>query len=240
MLNFVKPFTVVNYKAQRATWGHDRTRKILSSYLVVQVARGLGQGYATIGDRTRTEMHFPWLHIQSSFPGTTLYNIKKHIISRIGWDWAITMLILVSCLHGVVGADFYFMCALETLWWVSVCLPIGGVLLLLCCLPTKKVFTVNEKAVWFIAMAVGRRGHVVWLLNRRWLLFKFNEVKKRQVNWLQTYAGKLSAKLKVLLECECLQSGHNTLISTAPMDPLTFTVRRLHYLLHEDTVSGQQ
>lgn len=36
----------------------------------------------------------------------------------------------------------------------------------------------NQKAVWFIAMTVGRREHGVWLLNRRWLLFKFNEVKK--------------------------------------------------------------
>lgn len=127
MLNFVKSFTVVNYRAQRATWRHDRTGKIFSSYLVVQVSRGLGQGYAAIGGRTRTEMHFAWLHIQFSFPGTTLCNIKKHIISRIGWDWAITMLFLVSCLLGVEGADFYFMCALETLWWGSVCLHIGGV-----------------------------------------------------------------------------------------------------------------
>ena len=35
---------------------------------------------------------------------------------------------------------------------------------------------------------------MVWLLNRHWLLFKFNEVKKRQVNGLQTYAGELSAR----------------------------------------------
>lgn len=35
---------------------------------------------------------------------------------------------------------------------------------------------------------------MVWLLNRRWLLFKFNEVKKRQVNGLQIYAGELSAR----------------------------------------------
>lgn len=48
-----------------------------------------------------------------------------------------------------------------------------------CCLLIKRVFTVNQKAVWFIAMVVGRREHSVWLLNRRWLLFKFNEVKKK-------------------------------------------------------------
>ena len=33
----------------------------------------------------------------------------------------------------------------------------------------------------------------MWLLNRRWLLFKFNEVKKRQVNGLQTYVSELLA-----------------------------------------------
>lgn len=37
----------------------------------------------------------------------------------------------------------------------------------------------NQKAVRFIATVVGRREHGVWLLNRRWLLFKFNEVKKK-------------------------------------------------------------
>ena len=48
---------------------------------------------------------------------------------------------------------------------------------------------------------------MVWLLNRRWLLFKFNEVKKRQVNGLQTYVGELSARPQVGLECACLQDG---------------------------------
>lgn len=37
----------------------------------------------------------------------------------------------------------------------------------------------NQKAVWFIAVVVGRRERGMWLLNRRRLLFKFNEVKKK-------------------------------------------------------------
>lgn len=49
------------------------------------------------------------------------------------------------------------------------------------CAPIKRVFTVNQKAVWFTAMVVGKREHSVWLLNRRWLLFKFNEVKKSKL-----------------------------------------------------------
>jgi hypothetical protein len=41
----------------------------------------------------------------------------------------------------------------------------------------------EQNAIWFIAEDVGRREHGVWLLNKCWLLFKINEVKKRQVNW---------------------------------------------------------
>lgn len=112
------------------TW-NDRTRLTLSSYLVVQMSRELGQCYTTIDGRTRTEIYFSWLQIQFSFPSTTLWNFKKHIISRIVWDWAIKMLFLVSYLLGVEGADFYFMCVLETLWWGSVCLTIGGVFIVI-------------------------------------------------------------------------------------------------------------
>lgn len=123
----MRSFTVVNYKAQRATRGHDRTRKILSRYLVVQVSRGLGQGYTTIDGRTRAEIHFSSLQIQPPFPSTTPCHIQKQFLSRVGLSGAIKTLYLVSCSLGVEGADFYFMCALETLWWGSVCLTIGGV-----------------------------------------------------------------------------------------------------------------
>lgn len=108
------------------TTRNGRTGRILSSYLVVQVSRGLGQGYATIDGRARTEIHFSWLQIQS-YSCVTLCNIRKqHYLQdwlRLGNSSVIFSLMSIR----VEGAAFYFTCVLETSWWGSVCLTIGGV-----------------------------------------------------------------------------------------------------------------
>lgn len=60
-------------------------------------------------------------------------------------------------LSGVGGADFCFLGMLESSWPGSERLALR-VLPLPCCLPRKRVSTVNQKAIWFIAMVVGRSG----------------------------------------------------------------------------------
>lgn len=80
------------------------------------------------------------------------------------------MLIFILCVHLRLCDEVLY----ASLWVVF--------LLLSYCLPIKRVFIVNQKVVWFIAIVVGSREYGVWLLNRCWVLFEFNEVKKRQVN----------------------------------------------------------
>lgn len=171
-----------------------RASRILSSYLVVQVSGVLGQGYVTTGGRARTEIHFSWLQIHSFFSCMTLCNIREQHYLQEWLRLGNSNVIFSFMSFGVEGAAFYFTCVLETLWWGSVCLTLGGVFIVIMSSSCKENFTVNQKAVWFIAVVVDRREYGVWLLNRRWLLFKFNEVNKRQVNWLQTCAGELAAE----------------------------------------------
>lgn len=90
----------------------------------------------------------------------------------------------------------------------------------------------NKKAVWFIAVVVGRREHGVWLLNRCWLLFKFNEVKKKKSKLIDYSRMQEHSQPKAegLLECECLKGG--------PEHPHEHCIYGSMHFLHKKAVTS--
>lgn len=87
-------------------------------------------------------------------------------------------------------------------------------------------------------MVVGRREHGVWLLNKLWLLFKFNEVKKKKGKLIDYRHMQESSQLshKIFWNVGVYKVAISTLISTAPMNHGLSWYIAFHCLLLEDTV----
>ena len=111
---------------ERARWEHELTELEASSAVIWESKYPGELGLASTEGRTRAEITSLLTSIVVLFAYTALCSRKKHVISRTGWGWTIKMLFLVSCLLGVEGADLYFTGVLETWWWGSVSLPLGG------------------------------------------------------------------------------------------------------------------
>ena len=189
-------------------------------------------------DRARGKGHLSWLPMQCS-PYTALRSMKKPVTSRTGRGWPIQMLFSVSCLLGVVHADFYFMGVLETWWWGSVSLPLGRCIVTMS--SSCKGSRYREPEICLV-YCDGCRQEESWcgfwtdtgcsLSSMKWKRGKLMDYRHMQAS---SQPGH-----RLVWYVRAYKMGRNTHVGTSSADPWTFTRMSSHGLLPRDTVSGHQ